>query len=78
MSVLGFVSFFALAPKVLIDEFMVHIYYVYKSLYAFCTLLSLLATPYFSALFLLWPDSTIYFHFYVYTWYCGMSMDFGS
>lgn len=58
---------------------MVHIYQVYKkSLHAFCTPLSLLAAFYFAALFSLWPDSTIYFHFYVYTWYCGKNMNFGS
>lgn len=60
MFVLGFVSFFALALKVLIDKYMIHSYQVYKKpLYAFYTLLLLLITPHFSALFLLLPDGTI-------------------
>lgn len=52
MFVLGFVSFFALALKVLIDKYMIHSYQVCKKpLYAFYTLLILLITPHFSALF---------------------------
>lgn len=46
------VSLFVLAAKVLIDEFMVRVYQVYKkSLHVFCILLSLLATSCSSALF---------------------------
>lgn len=79
MFVSGFVSFFPLALKVLIDKYMIHSYQVYKKpLYAFGTLLLLLVTPHFYALFLLLPDGVIYFHFYVYTWYCERNMDFGS
>lgn len=65
-------SFFALTATVLTEAFMVHIYQIYKkSLHAFLYSTNTPAYILPSALLSLWPESIIYFYFYVYTLYCG-------